>query len=101
MNGLMAWFKKVARGVAALFSKQAVESELEDELGFHLEMLQKQFEARGLSPGDALRAARREFGGVDQVKETIRGRRSFRWLDDGLRDALLALRGIRKRPGFA
>ena len=101
MNGLMAWFKKLGRGVAALISKGNAESELDDELDFHLEMLQSQFERQGMSPDAALRAARREFGGVDQVKETIRGRRSFRWLDDGMRDALLALRGIRRRPGFA
>ena len=100
MRRMMAWLKKTGRGFRALVSNRAVESELDDELEFHLDMLRRQFEERGMDPKEALRAARREFGGVDQVKETIRGRRSFHWLDDLRRDAALALRSVRARPGF-
>ncbi|MGI9628927.1 MAG: ADOP family duplicated permease [Longimicrobiales bacterium] len=101
MKRLMAWVDMVGRGIRALVAGKAVETELDAEIGYHLDMLRQQYEDRGMSPEEALRAARREFGGIDQVKETIRGRQSFRWLDDLGRDTALAIRGIRKRPGYA
>ena len=101
MGRVVAWVKKTVRGAQALLTRRSVETELDDELQFHLDMLRQQHEARGLSPEGAVRAARRDFGGVEQVKETIRGRQTFRWLDDLGKDSVLALRGVRKRPGFA
>ena len=46
---------------------------------------------RGLSREAALREARREFGGVDQVRERLRERRPLVWIEDLGRDLLVAL----------
>src|SRR5256886_12369614 len=41
---------------------------------------------RGMNPADAGRAARREFGGVEQAKELHRDQRSIPFLDALLQD---------------
>src|SRR5829696_1520342 len=45
-------------------------------------------------------ASRRAFGGIDQMKDTYRDRRGWRWLDDLQRDLRFAVRGLRRHPGF-
>jgi putative ABC transport system permease protein len=76
------------------------EGELDREIAAHLEELQRQFERRGLSPDDARAAARRTFGGVEQLKELQRDARSFRWLDDLGRDVVYGVRTLSKTRGF-
>ena len=46
--------------------------ELEDEILAHLELAERDALARGLSPEEARRAARRSFGGIEQMKEEHR-----------------------------
>ena len=46
--------------------------ELDREVAYHLETMADAFEAEGMSRAEALVRARREFGGVDQVKEECR-----------------------------
>src|SRR5690606_35028513 len=96
-----AWLRAVGRGERGLLRGRRERAELDDELGFHLEMATEAHMRRGLSREDAARAARRDFGGVDQVTERIRARRHFVWIEDGLRDVVTALRGVRLRPGFS
>ena len=74
--------------------------ELHDELQFHLEMETEENLRRGMSPDDARAAARRSFGGVDQVRETWRDRRGLPWLDHLVRDLRLGLRMLHRYPTF-
>jgi predicted permease len=76
------------------------EAELEREVASHLALLEDEFRRRGLDPAEAARAARRAFGGVDQAKEAHRDARSFMSLDQARRDLKLALRTLRRAPGF-
>ena len=55
----------------------------------------------GMTAVEARRAARRAFGGVDQMKEHSRDVRSFVWLEDLRRDLRIGARMLRKAPGFA
>jgi predicted permease len=97
----MVWIRTVAERLSALFRKQRMEEELDDELRFHLEMeIEKNLKA-GMSPAEARRAARLRFGGVEQVKEEVREERGVRPLEDLLMDLRYALRQLRGRPGFA
>ncbi|HEU4926942.1 MAG TPA: ABC transporter permease, partial [Vicinamibacterales bacterium] len=76
------------------------ERELGREVDAHLVELQREFERRGLSPEDARLAAKRSFGGVEQVKEQQRDARSFRWLEDLWRDIGYGIRTLSRTRGF-
>src|SRR5690606_27684460 len=93
MRRTIAWLRSVGWSVRRVFRSDVAREELDDELRFHLEMAADAHRRRGLSPEEALRAARRDFGGVDQVKETIRARSRLVWVEDTLRDLGLAVRG--------
>ena len=74
--------------------------DLAREIDAHLALLQDTYEARGLSPDAARRAARLALGNVDQVKEQHRDARSFRWIEDAWQDAAHGLRLLRRSPVF-
>ncbi|MGN6594136.1 MAG: ADOP family duplicated permease [Terriglobales bacterium] len=81
--------------------KSRRERELEKELGFHLAQHAADLEADGRTPAEAARAARVAFGSFDAAAEGCREARPRRWLHETGRDLRLALRGLRRRPGFA
>src|ERR1700758_2012743 len=56
---------------------------------------------RGFPPEQAMRQARLDLGGPEQVKEQCRDARGTRWLEDLLQDFRYALRTLRQRSGFA
>ena len=76
------------------------ERELDDEVQAHLDLLASEHRQRGLSADDARRAARRDFGGMDQVKERVRDERGFMWLDALRRDVAYAVRTLLRTPAF-
>ena len=84
----------------ALMRKQRLDLELESEIRAHLELAERDAVARGLSREDARREARRSFGGIEQMKEHHRDRRSFRWIETVLRDFRYGLASLRRAPGF-
>jgi hypothetical protein len=84
-----------------MFRPFEAEPDLAREVESHLRLLEDDFERRGLTPEQALVAARRRFGGVEQTKDRHRDARSFMWMDDIRRDVAYALRTARRSPGFA
>jgi hypothetical protein len=62
------------------FRASRAERELAREIRSHLQLLEDQYIAKGMSAEQARDAARRAFGGVEQVKEHQREARMFRWL---------------------
>jgi predicted permease len=77
------------------------EAELSREVDSHLTLLEDEYQRRGLTADEARGAARRAFGGVEQVKERHRAERSFPLLDDARRDVMYAVRSLRRAPVFA
>ena len=82
----------------ALFFKSRMESELDEELRFHLEREIEQNMARGMSPEEARRAALRSFGGVERAKEESRDGRGIRFLEEGWEDLRHGARMLLKNP---
>jgi hypothetical protein len=56
------------RWIRRLFQKSLSETELDQELRFHLEWQVSDYVARGISPEQTRRRAKPEFGGLDRVK---------------------------------
>jgi putative ABC transport system permease protein len=57
-------------------------ADVDDEIRFHLEELERQFKEQGMTPAAAARAARDQFGDVEQVGRTLTRTsvRHHRWL---------------------
>lgn len=85
----------------SLFRREAVDRELDDELRFHFEQLVESHLRSGLSRADAVRHARIELGGLDQIREEHRDARGITVLDDLGRDLRHAVRQLRRAPGPA
>jgi predicted permease len=86
--------------VASLFRRRALDSQLDEELRFHLDMETEANRRRGMTAEAAEQAAHREFGGVAQTKEIYRDRRGLPMLELLLRDLPYGLRTLRRSPGF-
>jgi predicted permease len=85
----------------SLFTRGRVEQELDEELQFHLEAKAAEFQAKGMTPGAARQATMREFGGVEQAKESCRDTRKTILLHDFFQDLRYGARMLRKSPGFS
>jgi len=68
------------------------EDRLSEEVQAHLDLIADDYMAQGMSPAEARLAARKAFGGVDQVKERYRDQRGFPLIDGLLHDARYAVR---------
>jgi predicted permease len=86
--------------VKEVFHRQRLDRELDDEVAFHLQMLEEQYRKRGFSARDAAAAARKEFGGIAHTAEIYRDERGLPWLETLGKDIRYALRGFRRNPGF-
>jgi putative ABC transport system permease protein len=86
-----------------------VAGDVDDELNFHIEMLARHLEASGIPRPEAERIALERFGDLRQVGETLRAhdyrqvrhRQRKELMGNLARDARMALRGLRRAPGFA
>jgi predicted permease len=83
-----------------LFFFDRRDSDLDQEIRSHLEMLIAENIRAGMPPGEAQRAARIELGGSEQVKEQVREVRMGNWLHSVASDCRFGLRQLRKNPGF-
>ncbi len=83
-----------------LFKKRQLETELSKELRDHIERQVSDYRNQGLSEEVARREALVSFGGMTQVSEKCRDARGGRWLESTMQDLRLALRTLRKSPGF-
>lgn len=91
---------KILRRLHSLFRRAQRERDMAEEMRLHLELQTEKNLAAGMDPDEARYAARRFFGGVEQIKERCRDQRGWRWLEDATADLRFAVRMLRKHPGF-
>jgi predicted permease len=83
-----------------LVRKGKTESQLDDELRAYVDMVADEKIAAGISPAEALRAARADFGGVEQVKQRVRDHRTGAGFEVLWQDMRYGCRQLRRNPGF-
>jgi hypothetical protein len=83
-----------------LFSNRRLETELDEEVAVHLDMLAEELREQGMDARAAQEAARREFGGIDSMKEAYRDRRGIPRIEILAKDVRYAIRGLRRSPAF-
>ncbi len=108
----VAWWRERLHSIGirlrALLRRDEMESDLDEELRFHLAMRQRQYGETGLGSEDARYAALRRFGNLTAFKEECRAMwdlgpvegvsRLVRFVAQDLR---YGARGLRRQPAFA
>ncbi len=93
MSTLRVWWSRVS----GLFRRSARDRALDDELQAHLGDLTDELVDRGMSRAEAVAEARRQFGGIDQVKASYRDQRGWPAVDGLRQDVAFALRQLRSQ----
>jgi len=91
---------KLLRKLHGLLRRRKIDKEMSEEMRLHLELQTERNIAAGMDPDEARYAARREFGGVEQIKERCRDQRGWVWLEQTMHDFRYAVRSLKRNPGF-
>ena len=76
------------------------QSELDDELQFHVDKAIEAKLAAGMTAEEARRLALVEFGGMERTREECHQQRPGWWMGTMVQDVRYALRGFRRNPVF-
>jgi predicted permease len=87
--------------LAALFGRRHIRSRAEEELQFHLSMLEQRYVESGLGPAEARAQARRDVGNLTLLTERTVDSWRYLFVSTLVQDVRYGLRGFRKNPGFA
>jgi putative ABC transport system permease protein len=97
----MAMIRVIVSRMLDLVLRRRRDDRLDEEIQGHLELLSEEYRARGMTAADARAAARRAFGGVDQMKAMYRDQRGLPVVDAVSQDLRFALRLLHRDRGFA
>jgi predicted permease len=94
------WIRVLAWRVRGLFDRNRLDDDLDEELHSHLDMLVEENVRQGMSLKEALYAARRSFGGLQQTREAYRDQRGLPIVETLIQDVRYGFRMLRKNPVF-
>ncbi|HJQ21123.1 MAG TPA: ABC transporter permease [Gemmatimonadaceae bacterium] len=97
----MSVFSHLRERARALFGRDRMEHDLDDEMRFHIERDVEERVRQGTDPVTARRAAVMAVGGVEQQKERVRDARGVGVLENLGADLRFALRALRRDPIFS
>jgi predicted permease len=101
VSWLLQVLSKVISKFIATLRPEPLETELDDELRFHLEQRAEDLIAKGIPPDEARRQAARLFGNLAAVQDSTRDREIVMWLATSLQDLRFALRTLGRARTFA
>ena len=97
----MGLLKSLGLRLRALFAPSSTDTDLNDEIRFHLEQEAARHIEAGVPPAEARRRARAAFGNVEVTREAHRDAFGVRWIRDLVSDARYAVRTLRHTPVLA
>jgi hypothetical protein len=84
----------------SIFRQKQLDRDLDEELDAYVELVSAEKMKAGISPEQAFLAARREIGGAEQIKQSVRDIRAGALLDRFAQDIRYGVRTLLGSPGF-
>ena len=97
---MIEWTRVTASRLLAVFNKGHLDRDFDNELREHLRLLIEEYEAGGLAPEAARRAALLKLGHPGQLREDHRDYRGMPVLEQLAQDLRFAVRTLWKSRGF-
>jgi predicted permease len=97
---MMEPLRRLLSRIRGTLGRHKAEQDLAREFDEHFELLTERFIQRGMSAEEARYAARRQFGGVAQLRENLRERGSLPQFEILSRDTRYAFRQLWNAPAF-
>src|SRR3989441_5093802 len=97
---MLAKVRAMLSRIRGMLERRRFEREFDEEARAHLAMLEGRFLRQGMNAEEAHYAARRQFGGLTQLRDNLRERRSLPQIETFSRDVQYAFRQLRKAPTF-
>ena len=85
----------------SFWRRKKFESDMDVELGFHIDAYVDDLVRSGIDRSEAERRARLEFGALEATKDECRQAWGLQWMDELRADLRLTFRTLRRNPGFA
>src|SRR5689334_10080627 len=95
------WGIDIRARLAALFRRREMYRRTDEELEFHLAMLEQRMIDSGMPPTEARVRARQQLGNITRIKEQTLDAWRYTFVDTLIRDLRYALRTLKKNPSFA
>jgi predicted permease len=86
--------------VSGLFRQREANREFSDEIDAHLDLLAERFVLKGMTRGEAMFAARRQFGNSALLEQRQREARAWLWIATVFQDVRHGLRVLARSPGI-
>ena len=95
------WWIDVRVRLAALFGRRGLHARADEELQFHLAMLEQRLIDSGVSPAEARVRAQHQFGNATLIRERTLDSWRYAVVETFVRDLRHAVRFLERSPGFA
>src|SRR6185437_9578201 len=94
-------FTRIRSAIRYAIRRNKLEREMTEEMRFHLDAIEHDLIAAGITPSEAHRRALLEFGNVEAAKEDCREAKGLSFADETVRNVRYAARLLRRSPGFS